>query len=68
MKTSTGTKTKLTNPTGEHENPKKTDGCFVWRHVREAQETIKGEGQLAEYVARLEIAKCARILAARDQY
>ena len=49
---------------GEHENPKKSDGSFVWRHIREARETIKGEDQLAEYVARLEIAQCARILAA----
>lgn len=64
MKTSTGTKTKLINPAGEHENPQKPDGRFVWRHVREAQKTIKGENQLAEYVARLEIAECAGILAA----
>jgi hypothetical protein len=64
MKTSTSTKTKLRNPTGEHENPKKPDGRFVWRHVREAQQTIKGENQLAKYVARLEITECARILAA----
>ena len=37
---------------------------LVWQHIRKAQETIKGESQLAEYVARLEIAECARILAA----
>ena len=43
---------------------KATDQRLVWQHIRKAQETIKGENQLAEYVARLEIAECARILAA----
>ena len=42
---------------------KDPDGHFVWRHVRKAQETVRGENQLAEYVARLEITECARILA-----
>jgi len=64
MKASIGAKTELTNPTGEHEKPKKSDGRFLWRHISRARETIKGENQLAEYVARLEIAECARILAA----
>jgi hypothetical protein len=36
----------------------------VWWHVRKAQETIKGENQLAEYVARLDPARCAEILLA----
>jgi hypothetical protein len=35
----------------------------IGRHVRMAHATIKGEHQLAEYVARLEIGECARILA-----
>ncbi len=37
---------------------------FVWQHVSKARETIKGDNQLAEYVAWLEIADCARILEA----
>lgn len=65
MNTSTeGPEADPTDPTGARENPKKPDGRFVWGHVRKAQETIKGENQLAEYVGRLEIAECARILAA----
>ena len=35
---------------------------FVWQHVSKARETNR-ENQLAEYVARLEIVQCARILA-----
>ena len=50
--------------TGENDNPNKSDGRFLWRHIRKAQKSIKGENQLAEYVARLEVAECARILAA----
>lgn len=67
MSTSAGTggpENSRTNPTEENENTKEPDGRFVWRHVRKAQETVKGENQLAEYVARLKIAECARILAA----
>jgi hypothetical protein len=51
-------------PTEEHENSEKPDGRLVWRHLRKAWETTKGEHQLAEYVARLEISECAKILAA----
>ena len=40
---------------------------LLWQHIRKAQETVKGESQLAEYVARLEIAECARILAASPE-
>jgi hypothetical protein len=36
----------------------------IGRHVRMAHATFKGEHQIAEYVARLEIEECARILAA----
>jgi hypothetical protein len=67
MSTSAGTEgpeNNRTSPTEENENPKEPDERFVWRHVKKAQETVKGENQLAEYVARLEIAECARILAA----
>ncbi len=64
MKASIGAKTDLTNPTGEHENPKKSDGRFLWRYISRARKPIKGENQLAEYVAWLEIAECARILVA----
>ncbi|HSK82916.1 MAG TPA: hypothetical protein VK902_05845 [Rubrobacter sp.] len=41
-----------------------SDERTIGRHVRMAHTTVKGEHQLAEYVARLEIAECARILAA----
>lgn len=40
------------------------DERLVWRYIREAQETIKGENQLAEYVARLRLSDCAEILSA----
>jgi hypothetical protein len=50
MKASIGAKTDLTNLTGEHENPKKSDGRFLWRHISRARKLIKGENQLAEYV------------------
>ncbi len=34
------------------------------RHLREAHERLRGEHQLADYVARLDLDECARILAA----
>ena len=37
---------------------------LIWWHIREAETTIKGEDQLPEYVARLELSECARILEA----
>jgi hypothetical protein len=40
------------------------DGDLIGRHLREAHESFRGEGQLADYVARLDIAECARILEA----
>jgi hypothetical protein len=40
-----------------------TDGREVWRRVREAHAALRGEHQIAEYVAALEIGECARILA-----
>lgn len=36
----------------------------IGRHVRMAHATIKGEHQIAEYVAQLDIEECARILVA----
>jgi hypothetical protein len=33
-------------------------------HLHEAHESVRGEEQLAEYVARLDIGECARLLAA----
>lgn len=36
----------------------------VGRHVREAHTRFKDEHQIAQYVARLELAECARVLAA----
>jgi len=35
----------------------------IGRHVRTAHATIRGEHQLAQYVARLDIEECAKILA-----
>ena len=40
-----------------------SDEHTIGRHVRTAHATIKGEHQLAEYVARLDIEECAKILA-----
>ncbi len=37
---------------------------LIARHLREAHEGFGGERQLADYVARLDLAECARILAA----
>jgi hypothetical protein len=33
-------------------------------HLREAHDSSRGEGQLADYVARLDLGECARILEA----
>ena|SRR5215208_3788704 len=41
-----------------------TDRREIWRGVREAHAAARGEHQIAEYVAALEIGECARILAA----
>jgi hypothetical protein len=41
-----------------------SDGGIIGRHLREAHEHFRGERQLAEYVARLDLDECARILAA----
>jgi hypothetical protein len=41
MKASIGAKTDLTDLTGEHENPKKSDGRFLWRHICGARKPIK---------------------------
>ncbi len=43
---------------------RKADEGLIGRHLRAAHERFRGEHQLAEYVARLEIEGCARILAA----
>ena len=40
------------------------DGGIIGRHLREAHEGSRGEGQLADYVARLDLRGCARILEA----
>jgi hypothetical protein len=40
-----------------------TDRREIWRRVQEARTAVRGEHQIAEYVARLEIGECARILA-----
>jgi hypothetical protein len=40
------------------------DSDLIGRHLREAHESSRGERQLADYVARLDLAECARILEA----
>ena len=40
-----------------------TDRREIWRGVQEAYAALRGEHQIAEYVAALEIGECARILA-----
>jgi hypothetical protein len=35
---------------------------LIARHLREAHESTRGEHQLADYVARLDLGECARIL------
>lgn len=39
----------------------------AWRHIMKAHQELRGEHQLAEYVARMEIGECARVLAASPQ-
>jgi hypothetical protein len=39
-------------------------GEIIGRHLREAHEGSRGEHQLLDYVARLDLAECARILEA----
>lgn len=46
---------------GEHEA---RGADTVGRHVRRAHEEYRGEHQIAEYVAALDLAECARILSA----
>jgi hypothetical protein len=48
---------------GERRPETGTDRREVWRGVREAHAAVRGEHQIAEYVAALEIGECARILA-----
>jgi hypothetical protein len=43
---------------------RKSNGGIIERHLREAHESFRGERQLADYVARLDLGECARILAA----
>ena len=40
------------------------DGDLIGRHLREAHEGFRGERQLADYVAGLDLGECSRILAA----
>jgi hypothetical protein len=37
---------------------------LIARHLREAHEGVRGERQLPDYVAQLDLAECARILEA----
>jgi hypothetical protein len=38
------------------------DGGSIGRHLREAHERFRGERQLADYVAQLDLDECVRIL------
>ena len=38
-------------------------GDIIGPHLKEAHESFRGERQLADYVARLDLGECARILA-----
>jgi hypothetical protein len=40
------------------------NGGIIARHLREAHESFRGERQLADYVAQLDLAECARVLEA----
>jgi hypothetical protein len=40
------------------------NGEIIERHLREAHESFKGERQLGDYVAGLDLGECVRILAA----
>lgn len=40
-----------------------SEASLVGYHIRQAHATVKGEHQLAEYVATLGLGQCARILA-----
>ena len=40
------------------------DGGVIGRHLKEAHESFRGERQLANYVAGLDLGECARILEA----
>jgi hypothetical protein len=41
-----------------------TNGGIIGRHLREAHQGTPGERQLADYVARLDLGECVRILEA----
>ena len=47
----------------ERAGERETGERLIRRHLQEAHEHVRGERQLAEYVARLDIGECARILA-----
>ena len=40
------------------------DSGMIGRHLREAHERFRGERQLADYLAQLDLGECARILEA----
>ena len=42
----------------------RSEGGLIGRHLREAHERFRGERQLADYVAQLDLGECARILEA----
>jgi hypothetical protein len=48
----------------EGSTDRETGELLISRHLREAHESFRGERQLADYVARLDLGECARILEA----
>lgn len=49
-------------PIGRPDKGGRSQSAVVGRHVREAHARFKGEHQIAQYVAWLELGQCARIL------
>jgi hypothetical protein len=46
------------------DSAERPDGDLIGRHLKEAHESYRGEHQLADYVARLDLRECTRILEA----
>lgn len=47
----------MANGVGQH---------IIGLHIKKAHETIKGEHQLAQYVARMSLGECAEVLSVSD--
>lgn len=67
LKTQSPLRSTFTAQTLRKEILEGLDERLIWQHITKAQTIIKGENQLAQYVAQLELTECARILAATSQ-